>query len=64
MKPQLGKYYYAPLRNYWGVWIYTSVSETGAMGSKVKEFFGLEEARRFVWQMNGWGTPRTALKMN
>ena len=59
MKARLGQYYYAPLRNYWGVW--TSVSETGAMGSKVKEFFDMEEARAYVWQMNGWGKPSKKL---
>ena len=64
MKPQLGKYYYAPLRNYYAVWQWTSVSERGAMGSKVKEFFDMKEAREYVWKMNGWGTPRTALKRN
>ena len=61
MKPQLGKYYYAPLRNYYAVWQWTSVSERGAMGSKVKEFFDIEEAREYVWKMNGWGKPSKKL---
>ena len=64
MKPELGKYYYAPLRNYYAVWQWTSVSETGAMGSKVKEFFDIEEAREYVWKKNGWGTPKNKLKLN
>lgn len=62
MKAVLGQYYYKPHRNYWMVWQWTSVGEMTAMGSKVKDFFDLEEARRYVWRMNGWGTPRTALK--
>ena len=64
MKAKLGQYYYAPLRNYWGVWQWTSVSETGAMGTKVTEFFDKEEARRYVWTMNGWGEPKNKLKLN
>ena len=63
MKARLGQYYYSPHRNWWGVWQWTSVSETGAMGSFVKDFSDMEEARRYVWQMNGWGTPKSALKM-
>ena len=61
MKARLGQYYYAPLRNYWGVWQWTSVSETGAMGTKVTEFFDKEEAREYVWKMNGWGKPSKKL---
>ena len=61
MKARLGQYYYAPLRNYWGVWQWTYVSETGAMGSKVTEFFDKEEAREYVWKMNGWGKPSKKL---
>lgn len=64
MKPQLGKYYYKLHRNFWGVWQYTSVSATGACGSFVKDFRDIEEAREFVWKANGWGTPKSALKMN
>ena len=61
MKPELGKYYYSPIRNYYAVWQWTSVSATGAMGSKVKEFFDKEEAREYVWKMNGWGKPSKKL---
>ena len=64
MKAKLGQYYYSPHRNWWGVWVYTHVSETGSCGSFVKDFPSIEEARKFVWAMNGWGQPKTALKMN
>lgn len=64
MKARLGQYYYSPHRNWWGVWQWTSVSETGACGSFVKDFPSIEEARKFVWAMNGWGQPKTTLKMN
>jgi hypothetical protein len=64
LKPQLGQYYFSPHRNWWGVWQYTSVSATGACGSFVKDFRDIEEAREFVWKANGWGTSKSALKMN
>ena len=61
MKAVLGQYHYAPHRSFWGVWQWTSVSERGAMGSKVKEFVDMEEARAYVWKMNGWGKPSKKL---
>ena len=64
MKAVLGQYYYKPHRNWWGVWVYIHVSETGACGSFVKDFSNIEEARAFVWEQNGWGTPKNKLKLN
>jgi hypothetical protein len=61
MIAELGKYYYAPHRNSWGVWQWDWVSETGASGTFIKDFFSKEEARKFVWEMNGWGKPKTKL---
>ena len=61
MKEILGQYYYAPHRRSFGVWQWTEVSETGACGTFIKDFRSKEEAREYVWQMNGWGTPRTKL---
>lgn len=64
MKAKLGQYFYAPHRDWWGVWVYTHVSETGSCGSFVEDFSTIEEARKFVWEKNGWGQPKTTLKMN
>ena len=61
MKAVLGQYHYAPHRNSWGVWVWDYVSETGATGKFVKDFRSKEEAREFVWQMNGWGKPKNKL---
>lgn len=61
MKAILGQYHYAPHRNFWGVWQWISVSENGALGIFIKDFRSKEEAREFVWEMNGWGTPKNKL---
>lgn len=62
MKAVLGQYHYAPHRSFWGVWQWTEVSDNGgACGTFIKDFRSREEAREFVWQMNGWGKPRTKL---
>ena len=61
MKAILGQYYYAPHRRSFGVWQWTEVSETGACGTFIKDFRSKEEAREYVWQMNGWGKPKTKL---
>ena len=61
MKAILGQYYYAPHRRSFGVWQWTEVSETGACGTFIKDFFTREEAREYVWQMNGWGKPSRKL---
>ena len=57
MKAVLGQYHYAPHRCFWGVWQWTEVSETGACGTFIKDFRSKEEAREYVWMMNGWGKP-------
>ena len=61
MKAEVGKYYYALHRRNWGVWVWTSVTETGASGTFVKDFQSKEEAREYVWAMNGWGKPKAKL---
>ena len=61
MKAILGQYHYAPHRRYWGVWVWTSVTATGASGTFVKDFLSKEEAREYEWKMNGWGQPKTKL---
>ena len=62
MKAKLGQYYYAPHRTQFGVWQWTSVSENGASGTFVKDFRNKEEAREYVWMMNGWG--KSSKKLN
>ena len=61
MKAEVGKYYYAPHRRNFGVWQWDWVSEKGASGRFVKDFCTKEEAREYVWKMNGWGQPKTKL---
>lgn len=61
MKTVLGKYHYAPHRCFWGVWQWTEVTENGASGTFIKDFRSKEEAREYVWQMNGWGKPSKKL---
>lgn len=61
MKAILGQYHYAPHRNFWGVWQWISVSENGSLGTFIKDFRSKEEAREFVWEMNGWGTLKNKL---
>jgi hypothetical protein len=61
MKAILGQYYYAPHRRSFGVWQWTEVSENCACGTFIKDFRSKEEAREYVWQMNGWGKPSKKL---
>ena len=60
---KVGQYFYARHRSSFGVWVYDYVNdETGsASGDFVADFQTREEARKYVWKMNGWGTPQTAL---
>ena len=64
MKAILGQYYYAPHRRNFGVWQWDWVSEKGASGRFVKDFCTKEEAREYVWKMNGWGQPKTKLNQS
>lgn len=63
MKIKVGQYFYGRHRNKFGVWIYDFVScdSKSSSGSFVCDFREREEARLFVWKMNGWGVPATAL---
>lgn len=58
---KVGQYHYGCHRNYYGVWVCDYVSQTSSSSSFVADFRSREEARAFVWKMNGWGTPKTAL---
>lgn len=61
LKAKVGQFFYAKHRSRYGVWVYDFVSDTAASGNHVADFSTREEARAFVWEMNGWGTPKTAL---
>ena len=58
---KVGQYFYGRHRSHFGVWVYDFVSKTAASGNFVADFNTREEARAYVWKMNGWGTPKTAL---
>lgn len=59
MKRVLGQYYYALHRyNLWGVWQWDTVTENGGSANFIKDFDTKEEARTFVYEMNGWGKPK------
>lgn len=60
---KVGQYHYGRHRSSFGVWVYDSVSKNAASASFVADFRTREEARAYVWKMNGWGTPRTALSI-
>lgn len=52
-----GEYYYAPHRRKWGVWkrVIPDGDTSGTMtGTFVQDFETKEEARRFVYEKNGW----------
>lgn len=58
---KVGQYHYGRHRSMFGVWVCDFVSKTAASSSFVADFQTREEARLYVWKMNGWGTPKTAL---
>ena len=63
VQAKVGQYFYGRHRNSWGVWIWDYVSEDGtsSSGSFVGDFEYREEARAYVWAMNGWGKPKARL---
>ena len=61
IQAKVGDYFYGRHRNMFGVWVYDTVTENYTSGNFVADFHSREEARAFVWKMNGWGTPKTAL---
>ena len=60
---KVGQYFYSRHRRSWGVWVWTWVSEDGtsASGEFCGDFWDREEARAYVWKMNGWGEPKKKL---
>ena len=59
MKAQVGLYKFGRHRNWWGIWQYDSVTETGASARFIKDVFTFEEAVREVYRLNGWGEPKS-----
>ena len=58
---KVGQYHYGRHRSSFGVWVYDFVSKDSASASFVADFRTREEARAYVWKMNGWGMPQKAL---
>ena len=58
MKARVGLYKFGRHRNFWGIWQYDWVSETGSSATFVKDVFSYEEAVREVYRLNGWGEPK------
>ena len=60
--PKIGQYEYDRRGRGFRIYRVDSVSENGYTASATGEFyFNREEARRRVWQLNGWGTPKNKL---
>jgi len=49
-----GQYFYAPHRRNWGVWLYHKTSERGGHGEHIADYNTKEEARKAVYELNGW----------
>jgi len=61
--PKVGDYEYIIRRNMFWVMRIEVINEDGSgYSTRVAEFSDREEARRMVWEHNGWGTPKAALK--
>lgn len=51
---KVGQYYYAPHRSCTGVWMVDYKSDTCMSGRFIKDFAYREDAKAFVYKMNGW----------
>ena len=57
MKPKVGQYCYDRRDHAFRIYRYISVTETGSVASPVqgeKAYFDSEEARKRVYELNGW----------
>ena len=57
MKPKVGQYFYMPRGRNFRIYRYNHVSETTSSASPVNSepyFSNREEARRRVYELNGW----------
>jgi len=58
---KVGMYHYGRHRSSFGVWVCVCVTKDFASSDFVADFASREAARKYVWEKNGWGTPKTAL---
>ena len=49
-----GKYYFAPHRRFWGVWLYHESENGGGYGEFIQDFKTKEDAKSFVYNKNGY----------
>ena len=59
MKAEIGKYKFGRHRNWWGIWQWDSVTETGSSARFIKDVRTYEEAVTEVYRLNGWGPPKS-----
>lgn len=60
--PKVGQYEYSRRGNCWKIYQVVDVNLYGYHSSPIGEYFhDVEEARARVWQLNGWGTPKSKL---
>lgn len=52
--PKDGEYYYAPLRSSWGIWQHHDLGDGSSCGTFIKDCPTREDARREVYNLNGW----------
>ena len=62
MKAQVGLYKFGRHRNWWGIWQYDSVTDTGTSARFIKDVRTYEEAVTEVYRLNGWGEPKQIRK--
>lgn len=55
---KVGQCFYAPHRSAFGVWTWNRIEEGFASGTFVMDFNTREEARNYVFAMNGWTQKR------
>lgn len=53
-----GQYYYAPHGRMWGVWQYHDHGKGRGSGTFYNDYPTKEDARRVVYELNGWGEPK------
>ena len=58
MKAQVGLYKFGRHRNWWGIWQYDSVTDTGTSARFIKDVRTYGEAVTEVYRLNGWGEPK------
>lgn len=62
MRAKVGLYHFCRHRGTWGIFQYTSVSETGSQSSHISNCFNFESALKETYRLNGWGEPKNITK--